>query len=148
MKERAINKYLPADYQDTFSLEVEGNKLSPKEIILKIFSHDPAWLLTLFKIRGWLVKPFGIETTPIPAENCIIENSEQEAIMRKDDKHLLFYIDVFIEPIGAGIQQIDVTTLVKHHNWLGKTYFFFIKPFHRIIVPMMLKRILKRGCQK
>lgn len=55
MKERAINKYLPADYQDTFSLEVEGNKLSPKEIILKIFSHDPAWLLTLFKIRGWLV---------------------------------------------------------------------------------------------
>lgn len=148
MKERAINKYLPADYQDTFSLEVEGNKLSPKEIILKIFSHDPAWLLTLFKIRGWLVKPFGIETTPIPAENCIIEESEQEAIMRKDDKHLLFYIDVFIEPIGAGKQRIDVTTLVKHHNWLGKTYFFFIKPFHRIIVPMMLKRILKRGCQK
>ncbi|MCD8184568.1 MAG: DUF2867 domain-containing protein [Bacteroides sp.] len=138
-----IGKYLPVDYQDTFCVEAEGNQLSPKEIISKIFGHNPAWLQALYKVRTCLVKPFGIETKPLDTENLIIEDTEQEAIMQKDDKHLLFYVDVFIEPISDDRQRIEITTLVKYHNWIGKAYFFCIKPFHRIIVPVVLKKVLK-----
>uniref|UniRef100_UPI0025794D3D DUF2867 domain-containing protein n=1 Tax=Bacteroides sp. TaxID=29523 RepID=UPI0025794D3D len=58
------------------------------------------------------------------------------------DKHLLFYVDIFITPLETGKQMIEVTTLVKYHNWVGKAYFFCIKPFHRVIVPLVLKKAL------
>ena len=116
--------------------------VSAKDIILKVFAHNPAWLRMLYAIRACLVKPFGIETKAIESEELIIEEDKQEAIMRKDDKHLLFYVDIFITPLETGKQMIEVTTLVKYHNWVGKAYFFCVKPFHRIIVPLVLKKAL------
>ena len=32
---KKIEKYLPVDYSDSFSIEVTENRLSPKDIILK-----------------------------------------------------------------------------------------------------------------
>ena len=131
---KEIEKYLPVDYSDSFSIEVTENRLSPKDIILKVFAHNPAWLRMLYAIRACLVKPFGIETKAIESEELIIEEDKQEAIMRKDD--------IFITPLETGKQMIEVTTLVKYHNWVGKAYFFCIKPFHRVIVPLVLKKAL------
>lgn len=139
MKEKAINKYMPGDYNDSFSIEVKDNKLSPREIIAKIFSQNPAWLQALYKVRTCIVKPFGIETESLVTKDLIIEETPKEAIMQKDDKHLLFYVDVYIEPIAENKQRIEITTIVKYHNWLGKAYFFCIKPFHRVIVPIVAK---------
>ncbi len=116
---KKIEKYLPVDYSDSFSIEITENRLSPKDIILKVFAHNPAWLRMLYAIRACLVKPFGIETKAIESEELIIEEDKQEAIMRKDDKHLLFYVDIFITPLETGKQMIEVTTLVKYHNWVG-----------------------------
>jgi len=85
------------------------------------------------------VKPFGIEGGDIlTSEDYIIEDTENEAIMRKDDKHLLFYVS--IAKIGNNL--IDVTTVVQYHNALGKVYFFFIKPFHKMIVPRVVKEFI------
>ena len=140
---KKIEKYLPVDYSDSFSIEVTENHLSPKDIILKTFAHNPVWLRILYKIRACFVKPFGIETEAIESKGLIIEEDNQEAIMRKDDKHLLFYVDVFITPLTTGKQLIEATTLVKYHNWIGKAYFFCIKPFHRIIVPLVLKQVVR-----
>ena len=140
---KKIEKYLPVDYSDSFFIEVTENHLSPKDIILKTFAHNPVWLRILYKIRACFVKPFGIATEAIESKGLIIEEDNQEAIMRKDDKHLLFYVDVFITPLTTGKQLIEATTLVKYHNWIGKAYFFCIKPFHRIIVPLVLKQVVR-----
>ena len=64
------------------------------------------------------------------------------AIMRMDDSHLLFYVSVFICPEEGGRQTTEVSTWVKYHNRIGRVYFFFIKPFHRVIVPLVSKRVL------
>ena len=87
---RLIEKYLPVDYHDTFSVQTDVNGLSPAEIITRIFSYNPAWLRALYKFRAFLVKPFGIETKTPRVKNLIVEENEREAIMRKDDSHLLF----------------------------------------------------------
>ena len=87
--ERLIDKYLPADYHDTFVLKSRkpAEQIIPKELIKKIFNHSPAWLSFLMKVRNILVKPFGLETGKVlKTEDCIIEDTENEAIMRKDDK--------------------------------------------------------------
>lgn len=38
---KKIDKYLPVDYCDTFSIEVTGNKLPPGDIILKVLLITP-----------------------------------------------------------------------------------------------------------
>ena len=139
--EKLIDKFLPADYPDTFVIKASkpAEQIVPKELIEKIFNHSPAWLSFLYKVRNILVKPFGIEGGDIlTSEDYIIEDTENEAIMRKDDKHLLFYVS--IAKIGNNL--IDVTTVVQYHNALGKVYFFFIKPFHKMIVPRVVKEFI------
>lgn len=145
MTKKIEKKYLPVDYSDSFSIEVSENHLSPRDLILKTFAYNPIWLQVLYKIRACFVKPFGIETKVFDSKELIIEEDNQEAIMWKDDKHLVFYVNIFITPMEAGKQVIEVTTLVKYHNWIGKAYFFCIKPFHQIIVPLVLKKMV---CKK
>ena len=131
--ERLIDKYLPADYHDTFIVKAQkpAEQIIPKELIKKINF--------LMKVRNILVKPLGLETGKVlKTEDCIIEDTENEAIMRKDDKHLLFYVS--IAKIGNDL--IDITTVVQYHNALGKAYFFFIKPFHKMIVPRVAKELI------
>lgn len=138
---KLIDKYLPADYQDTFVIKAEQSleQIVPKEVIKKVFSYSPGWLVFLFKLRAVLVKPFGIDNgKDLNADGYIIEDTECEAVMRKDDKHLLFYVSI------AKIEdnRVEATTVVKFHNAVGKVYFFFIKPFHKVIVPHVVKNIL------
>ena len=78
---RLIEKYLPVDYHDTFSVQTDVNGLSPAEIITRIFSYNPAWLRALYKFRAFLVKPFGIETRAPQVKNLIVEENEREAII-------------------------------------------------------------------
>lgn len=61
--EKLIDKFLPADYHDTFVIKASKptEQIVPKEVIKKIFNHSPAWLNFLYKVRNILVKPFGIE---------------------------------------------------------------------------------------
>lgn len=41
--ERLIDKYLPADYHDTFIVKAQkpAEQIIPKELIKKIFNHSP-----------------------------------------------------------------------------------------------------------
>jgi len=57
-----------------------------------------------------------------------------------DDKHLDFRIVVDVTG-GAGGRQVSATTLVKTNNSLGRVYLTIIMPFHRMIVPAMLRKI-------
>ncbi len=141
-KGRLIEKYLPVDYQDVFLVRTNVNGLSPSEVISKIFSYSSTWLRRLYKFRAYLVKPFGIETKRLRVKELIVEENEREAILCKDDSHLLFYVSVFIRLEEGGKQTTEISTLVKFHNRLGRVYFFLIKPFHRMIVPFVSKRVL------
>lgn len=139
--EKLIDKYLPADYHDTFVIKAQKpvEQIIPKELIKKIFNHSPAWLSFLFKVRNILVKPFKLETgKELKVEDDMIEDTGNEAIMKKDDKHLLFYVYI----ARAENNHIEVTTVVQYHNTLGKAYFFFIKPFHKVIVPRVVKELI------
>jgi hypothetical protein len=51
-----------------------------------------------------------------------------------------FRVVVDVTPPG-GVRQVTATTLVKTHNRLGRTYLAIILPFHRRIVPALLRQI-------
>lgn len=134
-----------ADYSDSYSLDVSSDaKLCPGELLESVFSDTPRWVNGLMKIRNAFVAPFGLKTgeSRNVFRKAIVEKSEQEAVLSNDDKHLIFTVSLSVISRPDGIRRICISTAVQYHNRLGRIYFALIRPFHRIIVRHMLRRIV------
>ncbi|MOA43140.1 hypothetical protein D3C78_1652630 [compost metagenome] len=72
----------------------------------------------------------------------ILEKTDNEIIMGENDRHLDFKVSLLAQQTESTIAAITISTVVNYHNWFGKFYFFFVKPFHKRIVSVMLKRMV------
>jgi hypothetical protein len=102
-------------------------------------------------LRNFVVAPFGLKTSAqseaIPRETIgifpILTETPDRLVAGFNDKHLDFRLVVDVATSGVG-QRITATTLVKTHNRLGRIYLAMILPFHRMIVPAMLRQVAAR----
>ena len=76
--------------------------------------------------------------------DTICEQNAQEIVFGMPDKHLTFHASLWCGEKEPGGQTFTITTVVKFNNRLGRLYFFFIRPFHKVIIRSMLKRVAKR----
>lgn len=153
-------QYLPADYVDAFTCDVVGvKKLTADELQIELWTVMPGWVNSLMKLRNTLVRPFGLQTgkTEKLAEEfrkvilnggqvgltSVTEKSDNETVLLLSDSHLNAYMSVIVAQNGNS-QTITVVTVVHYNNTLGRIYFFFVKPFHKVIVKAMLKGTLNR----
>lgn len=146
MSANLIDRYLPADYRDSFCRQIQTNTtISPEKLLIEMFTRTPGWINALHKLRDILVKPFGLEVKRenLDISGAIKEKTNNEVVLGKDDKHLEFYVSLRLHSTENNIYRIEVTTIVRYHNRLGRIYFFFVRPIHKLIVPAMLKRVLK-----
>lgn len=150
-----ISEVNPIDYSDAFEAIITANfDVSLKELQMEFWGGRPNWAIKLMKLRNWLVKPLGLKTDNILSKQHIQEIIEKkdknqglsfygsnpsEIVLYKDDKHLRFYFSVLYDGV-----KIYASTIVQLHNIIGKIYFFFIAPFHFVLVKWQFKRILKR----
>ena len=146
--ENALRKI---EFSDTFSTTNHFNSI--QEIANLIFNNTPRWVEILFAIRNFLVGLVGLKTKP-PEDYSeafkvggyvgffrIYNIEENEVLMGLDDSHLNFRASVY----NSKDKQfnIKITTLVEYNNFKGKVYFFFVKPFHRIVVKRMVRQAYK-----
>jgi len=155
--ESITNQYLPADYEDTFVCKIsKDSQLTPDDVMVRFWTDFPAWVDFLFRIRNFLVKFMGLEGSMQSLqelEDCIRTGrqcsiasvpakNENETLLLLDDKHLSARMSVYVERLPV-CQQVYAITLVHFKNKLGRIYFFFVRPFHKIIVKSILKRTVK-----
>lgn len=160
----SILKLREYEYSDQYTTQLGVNQdPTVTEVVKSFFSAGPRWISLLFQVRNKIVKIFGLKTSgkstdreaQLKAFKCepgerlglfkVFEKTENEVIIGEDDKHLNFRISFLLDKKTAAIQ---MTTAVKFHNRFGKAYFFLIKPFHKIIAPLMLKNIVKKRSNK
>jgi len=155
-----IRHYLPADYTDSFQIwTAQQIEASPDDIMVDFWSDMPGWVNALFKLRNFLVHLVGLKGSKNEMvnliEDCIRSGGEyhmikvpvkdsRETVLLLSDKHL----DAYLSVLKENDQTVSVNTLVHFHNRLGKVYFFFIKPFHGVIVREILKRTIKKYISK
>lgn len=140
VENKLISKYLPADYADCFSTTISTSRqIAAAELFDRVFNYRPPWLKFLYKIRNFLVKPFGIKINRSFAD-LIIEQDVNEIVLHSSNKHLDFYVSVFCSDKPEKGQSASITTLVKFNNTMGKIYFGAIWIFHNLIVSRMFKR--------
>ncbi|MEL7062635.1 MAG: DUF2867 domain-containing protein [Bacteroidota bacterium] len=151
-------------YVDSFQgtyLDV-ANDISAQDIGKAFFYSAPKWTAQLFELRNRLVSVFGLKTPDKTQDRqalldnftCeagerlglfkVFDRTEDEVILGEDDRHLDFRISLYKESTNAhdGTKNLTLSTTVTFHNRFGKLYFLPVKPFHRLIVPIMLNGII------
>jgi hypothetical protein len=140
-----------AQFADAFRIDLEGAALDARHAAVLMTGHS-RWIEALVRLRNLLVAPFGLKTsgkTETPRRETIglfpvLTETRDRLVAGFNDKHLDFRLVVDVAAAGpdsASSQQVTATTLVKTHNLSGRIYLAIILPFHRLIVPAMLRKI-------
>ena len=117
----------------------------------------PKWFKILFFLRNYIVGFVGLKTGKIDinyelpkkhnikqgqslGDFLIVIKEENHLIAELRDKHLDFRFSINIS-FKEGKANVLLKTIVKINNFFGRLYFFIIKPFHRLIVTNILKKL-------
>lgn len=144
---------LGADFADNFIAMLDDQSLTLEQAARRAFDTSPKWIEALLAVRNIVVKPFGLRGTSDevkrlraePQEKVfgffpVISRSQNEIILGFDDTHLDFRISIYFQQVGNE-KGMCAATIVKTHNLFGRYYMYVVKPFHRVIVPAMLKQV-------
>jgi hypothetical protein len=145
----SMRQLLPgAQFADTFRIATDDATLNAREAAERMFNRQPQWVAALMRLRNAIASPLGLKT---PSHNRtiapnsigifpVITETPDRVVAGIDDRHLDFRVIVDVSGTAPD-RQVTATTLVKTHNLLGRVYLATIMPFHRIIVPAMLRQI-------
>ncbi len=153
------------DYIDSFREDFtkSNRNFTSTEIGKAFFSSSPKWIEQLFSFRNKIVRIFGLKTSETitdrqnqlenfscePNEQLglfkVFDKTENEVILGENDKHLNFRVSLFYKPANdfTNKNTLTITTIVKFNNWFGRLYFLPVRPFHKLIVPTMLRGIIR-----
>ncbi|WP_224697678.1 DUF2867 domain-containing protein [Mesorhizobium sp. CO1-1-8] len=142
----------PEPSSHRYVLVTEGLSLTALSAAERALGRTPPWIGRLMALRNLVVRPFrlktGLEPAVLPHGRIgifpLISQISGKVVLGMDDRHLDFRVVVDVRDLGMGRQEVAASTIVKTHNWLGRTYLAIIMPFHRIIVPVMLAQILAK----
>ena len=136
-----------AQFIDAFRIATARPDLDARHAAEAMVTRQPRWFEWLVAFRNLLVAPLGLKTsgaTEGVARDMIgifpvVSETPERLVAGFNDKHLDFRLVVDVAPAGPA-RSITATTLVLTHNWLGRAYLTVIMPFHRLIVPAMLRK--------
>ncbi len=145
-------------FQGTFKKEFS---VSTVDVIKSFFQATPFWVIILMKIRNFLVRWVGIKAPVVKNAKEVLNHfhgkigdslggvfhvvgvTQKEILTAEKDKHLDFCLSFIVEERDSNYH-ITLTTVVKFNSLLGKIYFFPVKPIHKIIVKILLKKMIKQ----
>jgi hypothetical protein len=141
-----------AQFVDAYRVSIDNLVVDARRITEAMFARPPRWINALIALRNQLVAPFGLKT-PAPediksdlktAETIgifpLVSVTRDRVVAGFDDKHLDFRVIVDVSP-GSRRRLVTATTLVRTHNFLGRAYLATVLPFHKMIVPSLLRQL-------
>lgn len=152
------------DYCDRYQaiLVDPEEKVNSTVLCRLFFDSGPAWIDRLFEFRNKIVKVFGLKVSDSDDRNrdliktmkfepgdrvglfSVFEKNEHEVVLGEDDKHLNFRVSLMaVDRVEMkGEKSLYVTTVVHFNNWWGRLYFLPVRPFHKLIVPAMVRNMM------
>lgn len=134
-----------------------------REVISGVIFYHPWWLKVLYKVRGILAKILKLkhENTKLQVKKpeeisfksgdfisffMVIKAKEEKywVATAPDDKHLKVLFCIKQKNDIGNLKEFHLLTIVKYLHWTGPVYFNMIKPFHQLILYMMLRSLKKK----
>ena len=132
-------------FSDTFALRLPTG--SSRDVVdwhgSLVAAGQPAWVGALIAVRNRVAQRLGLETAGGSSDTSpftLLARHGDTLIVGADDKHLDFR--GVLRMVGEDLQ---FNTVVHEHNPTGRAYFTVVKPFHRRIVPALLRRVARRA---
>ncbi|MEP7107361.1 MAG: DUF2867 domain-containing protein [Ferruginibacter sp.] len=154
------------DYMDAYTCTFQSQRPLAVEDMVLAFSKSSTMLgRVMMCLRNLLVKPFDLKSVIGDVKKAtslqrgekiglfkIINVAENEIVAGEEDKHLDYWVSFYLNCAEGeeDTYQFTLSTSVLLHNFLGRLYFLPVKFFHKIIVPVMIRKMilkLKRGWQ-
>ena len=156
--DKIFDSFGNVNYEDRFCLIIGEKYIFDLDIfITKLLASIPKWVKLLLNLRNVIARIYGLKTGKFIkihlnsdelnlkqgqslGEIFILLKEKNHLILELKDKHLDFRFSIWIKQ-GVDKTSVSLSTIVKINNIFGKIYFFFVKPFHRLIIPNILKKI-------
>ena len=136
-----------AHFHDCYRAPLARLDLGIVDIFFAVFGHHPLWIKLLLVVRNGLARRTGLETPTIAEimspeiRTCyrvgdkigpwpIFSIGDGEIIAGRDNRHLDFRLSV-LKQIDGDRGSVFISTVCEVHNIYGKIYLWFIAPFHR-----------------
>ncbi|MBR0871507.1 DUF2867 domain-containing protein [Bradyrhizobium tropiciagri] len=136
-----------AQFVDAFRIATTRPGLDARHAAEAMVARQPRWIEWLIALRNLLVAPFGLKTSGADGTARdmvwifpVVSQTPERLVAGFNDEHLDFRLVVDVAAAGPG-RNVTATTLVLTHNWFGRAYLAVIMPFHRLIVPAMLRKV-------
>ncbi|WP_109852008.1 DUF2867 domain-containing protein [Aquimarina sp. AU58] len=151
-------------YSDVFQLRTTSLKEvpKPKDCMIAFFKAFSPFFTKLLLSREKIAKKLGLKTatklTQVERETYlnefegnigdsiaifdVLDKNDIELLTGQTDKHLDFKLS-FISYEEGDDKIMELATIVKIHNTLGKIYFFLVKPFHRYFMKKIFMKMEK-----
>jgi hypothetical protein len=128
------------DFTDTFALRLPPGSSRDVEDWHRALTTagTPAWVSALMAVRNRVAQVLGLDTVGGSSDASPFTQLTRDGdtlVVGADDKHLDFRGVLRV----AG-DDLQLATVVQQHNATGRAYFAVVKPFHRRIVPALLRR--------
>nr|WP_281029375.1 DUF2867 domain-containing protein [Rhizobium sullae] len=113
------------------------------------FSQPPGWIAKLLALRNLVVAPFGLRSgdeLDLSTQHRglpVFSSSPERIVLGLDDRHLNFRLIVDLADLNDATLRVTATTLVQRNNLLGRVYLAAVLPFHKILVPALLSRLIR-----
>lgn len=133
------------DFDDTFAVRLPAGSSRDAEDWHRalLSAGSPVWVATLMAVRNRLARLLGLDTAGGQGDTSpftLLRGDGDTLVVGADDRHLDFR--GVLRVVGDDLQ---CTTVVHLHHATGRAYFAVVKPFHRRIVPALLRRAARRG---
>ena len=132
------------DFTDTFALRLPDGASRDVEYWHRALhtAGIPLWAAALMAVRNRVARGLGLYTAGGSSDTdpfTVRARTGDTLVVGADDRHLDFR--GVLRVVGDHLQ---CATVVHQHNATGRAYFAVVKPFHRLIVPALLRRARSR----
>ena len=159
----AARAFATTHYADAFRLRLpDGAPDDIDALVSLLATSSPAWVDALMTLRNRIVWTIGLRTPrgrvfgdpPAAAARRyergdsagifrVYARTGDEILMGGDDRHLDFRASMIVQRDAKGVYAV-LSTVVHYNNLLGRLYFVPVRPFHRMIIPAVLRRMHAR----
>ena len=137
------------DVADAFTVALPPGASTDLDVWRRnVFASPPATIRRLLRLRDLLVRPLGLREASeddLHEGFPVLGRRDREVLMGLDDRHLDFRVSLRLLQSDQAADSLLLTTTVTFHGALGRLYFALIRPFHRRIVPVMLRSAVTRN---
>lgn len=145
-------------YSDQYSVKFSSSsELIAVDAVKVFFWSLPAYMVVLIRFREFLAHQLRLKTANgknqvreeikkfkgVPGESIglfkVLECTKTTIVTGQNDRHLDFRLVFSLTKNDA--YHLTLSTEVNTHNGLGFLYFSLVKPFHRLLMPIVAKRM-------